>query len=186
MKFFLPSLLLLPALTGFAADTNELPTLVPAYGEIPLSIWEQYHTTIITVGLVLFASASFIVWRKLRPIPVNPIPPATVAREALAKLKDQPEDGKILSVTSQIIRHYFITTFQLPPGELTTAEFYAVLAAKEQIPVELGEKVCRFLRECDALKFSTSGSSSPLQAIPRALELIQLVEQYRQPISATA
>ncbi len=61
------------------------------------------------------------------------MPPEMVAREALAKLRCQTEDGKVLSEVSQILRRYFSTAFQFPPGELTTAEFSVALACNDKI-----------------------------------------------------
>jgi hypothetical protein len=107
------------------------------------------------------------------------LPPEILAREALTKLLRQPEDGKILSEVSQILRRYVITAFELPAAELTTTEFCAALAASEKVGAELAQTISSFLRECDGRKFSPASEPAPLNAAERALELIALAEEVR-------
>jgi len=183
MKFHFVSILFLPfAVT--AADTNGLPMLAPAYGEIPPTFWEQHGTTIIVASLVFVVLAALLIWKLLQPKPPVVIPPEVLAREALVKLQDQPEDGKLLSEVSQILRHYIGTAFKLPNGELTTAEFCAVITGSETIGAELAQTTASFLRECDVRKFSPANATAPLNAMRRALELISLTEQRRTELAA--
>lgn len=184
MKFFLANFLFLP-LAVIAANTNTLPALAPAYDPIPPTFWEQHGTAIIIGSLTLLAIVSVVVWRHLQPKPPVVVPPELLARRALTKLQGRPEDGKTLSDVSQIVRRYFSTVLQLPPGELTTAEFNFALARNDNVPVELGEAILRFLRECDERKFSSAKVAVPVNAVPRALELISLAEQHHQPTRAS-
>lgn len=185
MKRFLTSFLLLP-LAVIAADTNALPSLAPAYGQIPPSFWDQHGTAIIIGSLALLAVVSVIVWKLLQPRPPVVMPPELLARLALTRLQGQPEDGKILSEVSQILRQYMTTAFQLPAGELTTAEFYLALADSNQISIELGEAISRFLRECDERKFSPATSEAPMNATNRALELVAQSEKFLSAAERTS
>ena len=107
-----------------------------------------------------------------------------VAREALAKLQRQPEDGNVLSQISQILRRYVGAAFQFPSGEATTAEFSAALAGSEKIGAELAQTISSFLHECDERKFSPANPTAPLNAATRALEIISLVEKVRHRCDA--
>ncbi len=189
------SLLAFNGLSLFAQpSTNALPALAPPYGEIPPTFWEQHGTTILAGGVALIALAALILWKVLQPKPPVTRPPEIVAREALTALLRQPEDGKLLSEVSQILRRYVITAFELPAAELTTTEFCAALAGTEKIGAELAQIISGFLRECDVRKFSAAVRSpafmrleppeggtphflSPLNAATRALELISLAEK---------
>jgi hypothetical protein len=153
--------------------------LAPAYGEIPPTFWEQHGTTIIVASLMFVVLVALLIWKLLQPKPPVVIPPEVRARQALAKLQGQPEDGKLLSEVSQILRHYVAAVFDLPGGELTTTEFLTALARHEKIPIDLSETVCGFLRECDVRKFSPANAVAPLNAVARALKFISLAEQRR-------
>jgi hypothetical protein len=172
------------------ASTNLPPRLSPAYPEIPPTFGERFSPTTqsgqaIYISIVLLAVLLFfVIWKKLYPPPPPTLPPEIVAREALAKVPRQPEDGKHLSEVSQILRRYAIAAFELPPGEFTTAEFSAALAGSEKIGAELAQTISNFLRECDGRKFSPASSTVPFQAAARALELIALAEKRRLPAPA--
>jgi hypothetical protein len=189
------------------ASTNALPALAPPVGEIPPTFWEQHGTMILLAGIALIAAAALILWKLLQPKPPVILRPEILAREALTKLLRQPEDGKLLSDVSQILRRYIIAAFELPAAELTTTEFCAALAASENIGRELAGLISDFLRECDKRKFAppgavgvqaSAGSDSPpampntlkheLQPVAvRALELVSFVENatHRQDACAT-
>ncbi|HEY5344933.1 MAG TPA: hypothetical protein VIK62_01155 [Verrucomicrobiae bacterium] len=167
------------AFVAKATDTNALPALVPAYGELPPTFLEQ-HGTIVLIGvLTLLILLTAFLWRLLKPKTPIILPPEIVAREALAKLQSQPEDGKVLSEVSQILHRYFSAEFEFPAGELTTAEFSSALAASEKISAELAQAIASFLQECDARKFSTSPAAAPLNAAERACKLVALAESAR-------
>lgn len=190
MKSFFTSFLLLPC-AALAADTNALPPLAPPYGKMPTTIWEQFGTAMLTVGFILLAGAVIALRLLLKPKPQTISPPETVAREALAKLQRQPEDGRLLSEVSQILRRYTGTVFGFSGGEMTTAEFCAQLARNEKIGAELAQTISRLLRECDERKFARSSAFTrpdppeggtpnplpPLNAAARALELVALAQR---------
>jgi hypothetical protein len=176
------------------ASTNALPALAPPYGEIPPTFEERFNPAtksgqaIIIFIVVLAVLLFFVIWKKLHPPPPPTLPPEIVAREALAKLLRQPEDGKILSEVSHILRRYVAAAFKWPSGEMTTAEFSAALAGSEKIGAERAQTISNFLRECDERKFSPASQPVSLNAASRALELVALVENatHRQDACATA
>jgi hypothetical protein len=162
-------------------NSHSWPALAPPYGELPPTFGERYGA-VVWIGICLVAAVvGFFVWKKCHPQPPPPLPPETVARRALAKWRGRPEDGKVLSDVSQVLRRYVTEAFALPPGERTTAEFCAALAGHETIGAELAQALTSFLRECDARKFSPADSCAPLQAVQRALELIELAEKSKTP-----
>ena len=161
------------------SETNAPPQLSPPYGELPPTIWEQHGTSFAIVGIAIIVLLAFGLWRFLRPKPKIVVPPEVEAREALENLRQQPEDGVILSRISQVVRNYFIAAFQLAPGERTTMEFCSVLAANDKIGAENIKPISDFLHECDAKKFSSSPAVVPLNAAGRALQLIASAEACR-------
>ena len=175
------------SVTARAADTNALPALIPAYGEIPPTFWEQNGTIVIIDVVVFLAVAAAVVWKIFRPKPAPVLTPEKIARAALAKLQNQPEDGKLLSEVSQIVRRYVGAVFGFPGGEMTTAEFCAAISRHEKIGTELSGAIAGFLRECDVRKFSPANSATPINAVQRALEIVARVENetHRQDACAT-
>jgi len=129
------------------------------------------------IGIAVLAV--LCVWLLLRPKPQVMLPPVVQARQALEALRQRPEDGACLSNLSRILRNYFIGAFQLPPGELTTAEFCRVISGHEPIGAELSTTVSEFLRRCDERKFSPANSPAPLGDVTRGLELVALGEARR-------
>jgi hypothetical protein len=173
------AIIILAATFSLKGQTNALPALVPPYSELPPSFWEQHGSFIVFGGLGIVALAALGCWLFLRPGPKIIIPPEVQAREALEILGRQPEDGRVLSRVSQVVRNYFIAAFQLAPGELTTMEFCAVLAANQTIGAENIKSISDFLHECDTKKFSSSPAVVPLNAAGRALKLIACAETGR-------
>ena len=145
MKFSLASILFLP-FAVMAADTSTLPTLAPAYGEIPPTFLEQHETAIIIGGFAFLAFALLFLKVILRPESKAVLPSEVLAREALSKLLRQSEDGKLLSEVSQILRRYVVAGFDFPDAELTTTEFCAALAGSGKIGDELARSISNFLR----------------------------------------
>ena len=182
-------LLFIPfTLAAFAQTaTNDLPALIPAYGEIPPTFWEQNRTVVIIDVIVFLAVAVAVAWEIFKPKPAPVLPPEKIARTALAKLQSQPEDGKLLSEVSQILRRYVGTVFGFPGGEMTTAEFCGAISRHEKIGTELSGAIASFLRECDVRKFSPANSAPPINAVQRALEIVTRVENetHRQDACAT-
>ena len=183
MKFFFASILFLP-FAAIAADTNALSALIPAYGEILPTFWEQNGTVVIIDVIVFLAVAAAVVWEIFRPKHAPVLPPEKIAREALTRLQAQPEDGKLLSAVSQVLRRYVGAVFGFPGGEMTTAEFYAAISRHEKIGTELSGAIASFLRECDVRKFSPANSATPVNAVQRALELVDQTQKVRDRCDA--
>jgi len=177
--------LLLSALPLCAqTSTNELPALAPAYGELPPPFWEQHETAIIVGGFAILAFAFLFLRVMLRPETTVILPPEVLARRALANLQPRPETGTLLGEVSQILRRYLIAAFELPPGELTTAEFCAAIASHEPIGDTLAKSITDFLRDCDQSKFARSPATAPLNAAAAALELVSRAEKHRAGMRA--
>ena len=175
------------SVTARAADTSALPALIPAYGEIPPTFWEQNGTIVIIDVIVFLAVAVAVAWEIFRPKPAPVLPPEKTARAALTRLQAQPEDGELLSAVSQVLRRYIGTLFGFPGGEMTTAEFCAAISRHEKIGTELSGAIAGFLRECDVRKFSPANSATPINAVQRAMEIVARVENetHRQDACAT-
>ena len=159
------------------SNTNALPSLAPAYGELKPTLWEQYGLVISAGVFELILMAAITFWLLLRPRRPAVAPPEKLAREALVKLRQQPEDGKVLSEISHALRAYVAAAFGFPAGEYTTAEFLAALARTDRIATDQTSAISGFLRECDERKFAPSNPSTPLNAAARALEIVSRLEQ---------
>jgi hypothetical protein len=121
--------------------------------------------------------AAVVIWQILKLRPERILPPAIVAREALAKCRVLPEDGKVLSQVSQTLRRYVGAVLQFPQGEFTTAEFCRELEHNERITPQLKRAIADFLLACDERKFSPAVLSGPLDAAGRALEFVDCIEK---------
>jgi hypothetical protein len=177
-------LCLLAAQPALAAATNSLapddiPPLRPPHAEIPPTFWEQHAVWLVLFGALLLALVGVAAWFLTRPKPPVIVPPEVQARQALDPLRQQPEDGALLSRVSQILRHYVAAAFGLPPGELTTAEFCRAIAGHTQIGPELAAALSDFLRLCDQDKFSLPAPVPPLSAVAQALKLIDHAQNRR-------
>jgi hypothetical protein len=178
MKKIFASLLFLP-FAAFAADTNALPELSPAYPEIPPSFIEQHKVALVIGGFLFIIAQSFWLYKIMIRWQPRIEPPENIARAELERLAHEPEDGETLSLISLNLRRYFGAVFAMPGEQATTAEFIAGLDQHEGINPELREKVASFLKECDARKFSPANSTAPLNAAERALDLVNQVEMTR-------
>jgi hypothetical protein len=179
LRIWLRALLVLAAQLSFGAATNspapdDIPPLRPAHGEMPPTFWEQHGLWVVLGGVALLALAGAGVWLLVRPKPPVAVAPEEQARRALEPLREKPEDGALLSRVSQVLRHYVTTAFNLPPEELTTAEFRRAIAGQDQIGPELSAALGEFLRQCDQRKFSPPAKPEPpLGAVAQALKLIE-------------
>jgi hypothetical protein len=168
----------LTARLNAATTPSDLPALVPAYGELPPTFWQQHQSGII-IGI--FAGLGFAFWLLkvlLRPESPVILPPETVARQSLAALQNHPEDGETLVAVAKILRRYISETWNLPEQGLTTTEFCADLAKRPAPDAELATAVTRLLREWDERKFSPAPTVAPLNAVTRASELIERLVQH--------
>jgi len=173
----LATTLSLPGTTSNAPDA--IPPLRPPHAEIPATIWDQYSLWVVLLGVLLLALVCAAVWFLTRPKPPEIVPPEVQARKALEPLRQQPEDGALLSRVSQVLRHYVAAAFNLPPGEFTTTEFCRALAAHAQIGPDLAAELSDFLRLCDHDKFSPPAPVPPLNAVAQALKQIDLAQARR-------
>jgi len=176
--------LLLAVRPVFAAVTNSsdadaIPPLRPPHAEIPPTLWEQYGLWVIVFGVLLLALVCAAVWFLTRPKAPVILPAHVQARQALEPLSRLPEDGVLLSRVSQVLRHYVAAAFDLPPGELTTAEFCRVIRGHAQIGEDLSAALADFLHLCDHDKFAQPAPVPPLGAAMRALKLIDRAEARR-------
>jgi hypothetical protein len=164
-------------------DTNTLK-LLPPYTEIPPTFWERFGATIIAFAIFILLLVAFVMWLILRPKPQPVLPPEIQARRALGELSNRAEDDVCLMNVSRIVRKYFIAAFQIPDDELTTAEFSRAISNHEKIGNELATAVVGFLHECDERKFSAIHSKQPMDAVNRALRLIDRAEVRRAQFAA--
>ncbi len=175
----------------YGAATNSLspeaiPPLRPPRPEIPPTFWEQYGLWVVLGAILLLALVSAAAWFLTRPKPPVIVPPELQARQALEPLRQQAEEGAVLSRVSQVLRHYLAAAFSLPPGELTTTEFCHVLSDQAQAGPELSASVAEFLRQCDQRKFSPTPPAPPLGAVAQALQLIDHAEARRAALARAA
>jgi hypothetical protein len=135
--------------------------------------------------LIILAIVGLVVYMT-RPKPALVVPPQVEARSALDSLRGLPEDGRVLSRVSQVLKRYITAAFGLPGEELTTTEFAQAIAAEERVGPELSRIATEFLRECDQRKFAP-GRSAPAPvpegpaagAVAKALGIIDVAESRR-------
>ena len=182
--------LLLAAQPAPAAATNSLtvapdaiPPLRPPHAEIPPTFWEQHGLWVVIVGVLLLALIGAAVWFLTRPKPPVVVPHDVQARLALEPLREQPEDGALLSRVSQILRHYVAAAFCLPSGELTTAEFCHAITGHAEIGPDLSAALSEFLHQCDQRKFSPPAPAPQFGAVAQALKLIDQSQARRLALS---
>jgi hypothetical protein len=171
---FLP----LPAFTATNISTagDDLPQLRPPRAEIPPSFWENYGVWVIAGCILLVALIGVAVWALTRPKPPIMIAPHIRAKQTLEPLLTKAENGLVLSQVSQVLRHYVIEAFGLPPGEQTTMEFCRLIATHEGLGPELSGAISEFLRRCDDRKFTPSPPAEPMGAAATALKFIDTAE----------
>ena len=175
---------LLVSQLSFAATTNPpsadaIPPLRPPRGEIGPTFWEQHGLWVALAGVLLLAVIAAAVWWLRRKRPPVMVPPYLQARQALEPLRQQAEDGAVLSRVSQILRRYVSAAFGLPPGEMTTAEFCRAIADQGRLGTELSTKLADFLLQCDERKFAPSAPAPGLDAAAQALKFIEVAEARR-------
>jgi hypothetical protein len=166
------------------ADADEIPPLRPPRPEIVPTFWEQHGGWMIALSVVLLGLMGLAIWRLTRPRPPAPVPAVIQARQALEPLRQQPENGLLLSRVSRVVRHYLADAFGLAPAERTTAEICQAMASMEQVGPELSQKLAGFLQECDRRKFAPGPVIPPLGAVDQAASLIDLAEARRAVLAA--
>ena len=157
-------------------DTNALPALAPAYGELPPTFWQHYETPIFVGSFALLAVAFLFLRVLLRPETPVILPPEVLACRTLTKLQPRPEDGKLLSEVSQVLRRFVGAVCNFQGAQMTTAEFAAALTGGAKISPQLAEALLTLLCACDKDKFAARNAAPPLNAVGRALELVARIE----------
>lgn len=168
------------------SGTNALPALAPPYPEIPPTFWQQHKVAVIIGGFLFIIAQSLWLYKMLMRLQPAVEPPENLVRAALTKLLNEPEDGPLLSETSRLVRRYFGVIFRTQGEEATTAEFIAGLEHNQILGTEFKTKIAAFLRECDAAKFSPVRNAKELDAVERALELVNEAEKFRANPKAAA
>ena len=165
---------------------EQIPPLAPPHPAIPPGFWEMHGTLVLVLGVAVLATLVMGAWFLLRPRPTLPLAADAHARQSLEPLRDKTEDGQVLSRVSQATRRYFSEAFGLGAGEMTTSELAASLAREPAGTPELATSVSGFLRACDERKFKPGATPEPLQAVSKALGLIEEGEKRLAQLRAQA
>ena len=179
------TLLIFAARTTLAQSTNDVPPLLPALPEIPPTIWEQHGVMIVVLIVVAVVLLGAAIWWLLQPKPPGLVPIEIQTRNELELLRLPTEDGKTVSRVSQVLKHYFAVAFELPSGEMTTAEFSRAVAGSEKVGRELATSLSEFLYECDEQKFSPNAEVQT-SVCSRASELVEQGERRRAELRQAA
>jgi hypothetical protein len=179
------ALLIFVARTTSAQSPNDAPPLLPALHEIPPTVWEQHGVLIVMLGSIGVVLLGVAIWWLLQPKPPVPVPIEIQTRNELELLKAPTEDGKTISRVSQVLKHYVAVAFELPSGEMTTAEFSRAVVSSEKVGSELATSVSEFLHQCDEQKFSPHAGVQS-SACSRALELVGVGERRRAELRQVA
>ncbi len=167
------------SLASAAADADA--KLLPPYGELPPTFWEQHRAPLIASAALLLIAVAIGFWLWFRPKPVVEVPPVVEARNDLEPLRSTAEDTVVLGTVSRVVRRYFVRAYALPANEPTTAELVRVLCARTDVPAGVAARTGELLRQCDERKFARESTAEPLNAVARALELVALAETRARP-----
>jgi hypothetical protein len=181
-KRWLASLALIFIFSAVWAQPVEQLKLRPPLGPLPPSFWELHRAQFIGGGIAIFLLVCLGILCLLRPKRAVKLPPAIIARRGLEKLMRQPEDGKVLSEASRILKIFILAEFNLPPEELTTQEFGAALKKIAPLNPAIAEQTSGFLRRCDAAKFAPATPVNSGRMVPEALELLEKIIAQRLAI----
>lgn len=165
---------------------HELPDLRPAHGELSPTFWQVHGWQILIAAVLLALVIALVVICFLRPKRITPESPAVVARRDLEKWLARKEDGALIADVTRVLKHYVISAFQFPRGELTTTEFRNALQSSQEIKPVLAAATDDFLRRCDEWKFSATPPSSQSGVVKSALELVDKFEAVRAPSAESA
>lgn len=176
---------------SLGAQTNELadqiPPLHPPHVEIPPTFWDQYGAFVMlgcALAVVIVATIIGLLFRPKKP-PILPLP-AIQARHELEDLMRMPEEGNVLSQVSQIFRRYMATVLNLPPVEMTTSDFCGAISRDNPLGKDVSADITCFLKECDERKFAPPKPAPALEAVPKAIKLIDTVEERREQLRQEA
>jgi hypothetical protein len=165
--------------------TNDEFVLRPPYQEMPPTYWEQHGNAVILLSVLGVIVLGLLVCFLLRSRTKMLVPVEVHVRSELESLRQRPEDGRVLSAVSRGVQRYFAAAFDMPAGELTTAEFSRFASADEKIGKELASTTEAFLRRCDEMKFAP-GVPTELKAVDKAFGLIAQADARKQQSLAAA
>jgi hypothetical protein len=166
-----------------ALDTNKIPDLRPPLTELPPTFWEAHGWTVAIGSVIAVIVLVPLIRTLLRRLAPQPIPPATLARQALEALRGRPDDAAVASEVARQLRRFTQATLNLPPGELTTEELLSALRREPSaisLPLELHDALARLLRDCDAFHFAPVPPAVGPGFADRALEIVRQIEAQLQ------
>jgi len=156
-------------------EANAFPQLQGPHGNWG-DVLEEHGWEVLICAVVVLG-AGLLLWALLRrPAPVVVPAPESVARRALAALRDRPEEAALVGEVSRIFRRYLQFAFALPPEELTTTELARALQTHAQGNSLLAGSIGDFLRRCDEWKFAPDARGTKLAAVAGASELLEQIE----------
>jgi hypothetical protein len=186
----LPLALLVQSPSLFALSTNyvpgKIPDLRPPQGPLPPTYWEQHGSVIILGALAALVALAVLIWLVRRPKPVVTVSPGVAARQALAALRGQPEDGPRAAAASQHLRSCVQAALQLPPGERTPEELLASVRGDARVSSDLVSRLGALLQECDARAFAPVPPPGQPALVERALGVVAQFEAAGAPVAAPA
>lgn len=125
---------------------------------------KQNPTLIIGIVIVIFLLIAFMVikWLRQRRKESVVIPPWTTALNALDELEAKfPMSYELFYVEStDILRQYIESIYQLPATERTTPEFITMLANNTLLMPNTKKVLTNFLKQADMIKFAKQSSSA--------------------------
>lgn len=188
--FCILAALLALALPGLALALTNAPEeelqLRPPLSEVPPTFWEANAPYVAGAAAAAVAGVSAAVFFFTRPRRKREIPPAVLARTELEALRNEPENGVILSRISHTVRSYLQAAFQLGGGELMTTEVARALDQRPEVGKELAHAAREFLQDCDVRKFAPAAPPHSSRAFEAAVKIVDLAEQRIQRHAAAS
>ncbi|HEX7654692.1 MAG TPA: hypothetical protein VF607_14380 [Verrucomicrobiae bacterium] len=178
MKYLSYMLAWCPLALG-AAGGSDLPPLLPPHGEEQLTFWQEHRAAVLLTALVFILVQSWLLWKWLMRLQPKAEPPVNLARAALFKLLNEPEDGALLSEVTRVLRYYFGAVFGLPGESSSTAEFLVGLEREPRLDSALKQRVTALLQACDVRKFAPGPAGPEQEIVERAMALINDAEKCR-------
>jgi hypothetical protein len=165
---------------------NQTNLPCPPLPPVPPDWWELHGIWVI-IGAVALATCLGLIgwaWRR-RAITALGETPAGRARRELTTQDTATTGGLALSRASRIVRRYLIDRLSLPRREMTTAEFCRELEMRVDLAPDLRDRIGRFLRDGDTLKFAPAPDDAQLDALRgSALQLVNDTEAALTPSAA--
>ena len=136
---------------------------------------KQSPTLVISIVIAFLILITFMVikWFRQRRKEVIIIPPWTLALSALSELESRfPVAFELFYVQStDILRQYIESLYELPATERTTPEFISMLANDKLLMPTTKKVLTNFLKQADMIKFAKQSSSA--EQMQEALQSIR-------------